>query len=148
MNRDIARRQVNRSLSILLVLFGCVVALAHDREPKQQRNPISEEISQGATFRFKIAPDLPEFTFKVIPDVQEPDQYGNPRTIVQDVQVFRGTSGQPLQTLDDCEWEGMEAPPKGSNWFRAEELNFDGYKDIYVSKPHRSGGPSHNREHP
>jgi hypothetical protein len=43
-----------------------------------------------------------------------------------------GVIRSALQSLEDCEWEGMEAPPKGSDWFRAEDMNFDGYKDVYV----------------
>jgi hypothetical protein len=35
--------------------------------------PITEVLSQGGTFTFKIATNLPEFTFKVISDVQKPD---------------------------------------------------------------------------
>jgi hypothetical protein len=97
-----------------------------------EHKPITEDLSQGATFKFKIAPNLPEFIFKVIPELQKPDQYGNPRTIIQEVQVFRGASNQPVQSLEDCEWEGMDAPPRGSDWFRAVDMNFDGYKDIYV----------------
>jgi hypothetical protein len=132
MNRNITTGWVSRSVIIFLVLFGCVSALADDPKPKQQRSPVTEDLSQGATFTFKIATDVPEFTFKVIPDVQKPDQYGNPTTIIQDVQVFAGASSQRLQNLEDCEWEGMEAPPKGSDWFRAEDMNFDGYKDVYL----------------
>jgi len=94
--------------------------------------PITEDLSYGAMFKFKIAPDLPEFTFKVIPEPYPQDKYGNPHTTVREVQVFRGDSKQPLQSLEDCEWEGMEAPPRGSDWFRAEDMNFDGYNDIYV----------------
>jgi hypothetical protein len=68
----------------------------------------------------------------VIPEPQDPDKDGNPHATVREVQVFRGNSKEPLQSLEDCEWEGMEAPPRGSNWFRAQDMNFDGYSDIYV----------------
>lgn len=87
--------------------------------------PITSDFSHGATFQFKIAPDLPEFTFKVIPDVQGSDEYGNPRTTVREVQVFRGDSKQPIQNLEDCEFADMEPPPRNSDWFRAEDMNFD-----------------------
>jgi hypothetical protein len=90
-----------------------------------QHEPITEDLSHDATFTFKIAPDLPEFKFKVIPEPQDRDEYGNPHTTVRDVQVFRRSSKEPLQSLEGCEWEGMEAPPRGSGWFRAEDLNFD-----------------------
>jgi len=97
-----------------------------------QQQPIMEDLSHGATFKLKIAADLPEFTFNVVPEVQKPDKAGNPITTIQDVQVFRGTSKQPVQSLEDCEWEGMDAPPRGSDWLRAEDMNFDAYKDIFV----------------
>lgn len=97
-----------------------------------QREPITEDLSKGATFRFKITPDLPEFTFKIIPEPYPRDEYGNPYTTVREVQVFRGDSTQPVQSLEDCEFPDMEAPPRGSEWFRALDMNFDGYKDIYM----------------
>ena len=97
-----------------------------------QREPITENLSHGATFKFKIAPDLPGFTFKVIPEPQAADEYGNPQTTVREVQVFRGDSRQPVQSLEDCELSDMEAPRRGSEWFRAVDMNFDGYKDIYM----------------
>jgi hypothetical protein len=98
----------------------------------QQQEPITEDLSQGATFTQKVAPDLPEFTFKVIPAVQKPDEAGNPQSTIHDVQVFRGKSGESLQSLTGCEWLGMEAPYSGSDWFRVEDINFDGYSDIFV----------------
>jgi hypothetical protein len=120
--------------AVLALAFSSVGAAQQPAQPKpnQQHNPITEDLSQGSSFTFKIAPNLPEFTFKVIPDLQEPDQYGNPQTTIQAVRVFRGTSNQSLQSLEDCEWSGMEPPPRGSHWFRAEDMNFDGYKDIYI----------------
>jgi hypothetical protein len=92
----------------------------------------AEEPSQGASFTFKIAPNLPEFTFKVIPEPREADQWGNAQTTVRDVEVFRGDSTQLLQHLTGCEWSDMEPPPAGYDWFRADDINFDGYQDIYV----------------
>jgi hypothetical protein len=114
-----------------------VTAVAQQQSPtapssKPMHEPITEDLSQGASFTFQIAPDLPEFSFKVIPDVQEPDPAGNPQSTIHSVQVFRGTSSEPLQSLAGCEWLGMEAPYRGSDWFRAEDTNFDGYADIFV----------------
>jgi hypothetical protein len=45
---------------------------------------------------------------------------------------IRGKSNEPLQSLADCEWLGMETPYRGSDWFRAADMNFDGYADIFV----------------
>lgn len=92
---------------------------------------ITADLSEGASFRFKIAPDLPEFTFKVIPDVREPVG-GNPQSTVRNIEVYRGDSKQPLQHLTGCNWTDMEPPPRGSEWVRVEDVNFDGYNDVYV----------------
>jgi hypothetical protein len=67
----------------------------------------------------------------VIPEVRPADDYG-PHSILREVQVYRGDSKEPIQTLDDCEFAGMEAPLRGSDWFRAEDMNFDAYKDIFI----------------
>jgi hypothetical protein len=137
-----------KGLAAKLILVRMLLPIASGQQPPEQQKPsgnpnvlaqqtahpqpITEDLSHGATFTFKIAPDLPEFTFKVVPEPQDRDEYGNPHTTVRDVQVIRGNSKEPLQSLEGCEWEGMEAPPRGSDWFRAEDLNFDGYDDIYV----------------
>lgn len=97
-----------------------------------QHEPITEDLSHGATFTFKIAPNLPEFMFKIIPEPYPRDEYGNPHTTVREVQVFREGAKQPVQSLEDCELSDMEAPRSGSEWFRAIDMNFDGYKDIYM----------------
>ena len=80
-----------------------------------------------------MTPDLPEFTFKVIPDLQSPDAEGNPQSTIQDVQGFRDASNEPLQSLQGCEWVGMEPPYRASKWFRVEDMNFDGYADILTN---------------
>ena len=110
-------------------------------QSRQEREPITEDLSRGATFKFKIASSLPEFTFKVIPEVQPADDYG-PHSTVREVQVFWEDAKEPIQTLDDCEFAGMEAPPRGSQWFRAEDMNFDGYKDIFIMT---TWGPTGNQ---
>jgi hypothetical protein len=98
----------------------------------QQNEPVTQDLSRGASFKVKISPNLLEFTFKVVPHVEKADEYGNPNSTIEEVQVFRGNTAKPVQSLDGCELEDMEAPPKGSEWFRVEDINFDGYKDIYI----------------
>jgi len=98
-----------------------------------KRSSVTEDLSQGASFSFKIAPNLPEFTFKVISEVREPDDNGNAQSTVRDIEVFRGNSKHPLQHLTGCELSEMEPPPKGLNWFRAVDFNFDNYRDIYLT---------------
>ena len=115
---------------VLLAPFAARTAPAQQR--REQHLAITADLSQGASFKFKIAPDLPEFSFKVIPEVQNPDASGNPQSTIQDVQVFRGASKEPLQTLEGCEWLGMEPPYRNADWFRVEDINFDGYADIFV----------------
>ena len=56
---------------------------------------------------------------------------GNPQSTIHDV-LFRGSSSEPWQSLAGCEWLGMEAPYRGSDWFRVEDMNFDGHADIFV----------------
>jgi hypothetical protein len=89
---------------------------------------VTEDLSHGATFTFH----LPEFTFKIIPEPFPRDEYGNPHTTAREVQVFRGDSTQPMQSLEDCDLSDMESPPRGSEWFRAVDMHLDGYKDIYM----------------
>ena len=120
---------------VVLLLVGVGIAQQSpsvSQTAPSQHEPIAQDLSNSARFTFKIAPNLPEFTFKVIPEVQLPDQEGNPHSTIRDVQVFRDDAKQPSQSLEDCEWEGMEAPPRNADWFRALDMNLDGYKDIFV----------------
>ena len=123
-------------IAALLVFSAAAVAQSPKAPPNpNQQEPLTEDLSHGETFRFRIAPELPEFTFKLIPDVQKPDAAGNPQSTIQEVQVFRGTSKEPFQNLEGCDrgrWLAMEPPYRGSDWFRVEDVNFDGYDDIFV----------------
>jgi hypothetical protein len=129
-----SRRTTSTLITVLTFLAASTAQQPTPTAPSSNphHEPITEDLSHGATFKFKIAPDLPEFTFKVLPNVQQPDGEGSPQSTIADVQVFRGESKEPLQSLGDCEWLGMEAPYRGSDWFRAEDMNFDGYLDIFV----------------
>jgi hypothetical protein len=116
----------SRFAALMLLFASTVVAQQAAHEP------ITEDLSKGATFTFQIGPDLREFTFKVIPELQKQDPEGNPQSTIHDVLVFRGKSNEPVQSLADCEWLGMETPYRGSDWFRVQDINFDGYADIFV----------------
>lgn len=94
-------------------------------------NRLIEDLSEGATFRFEIAPKLPLFTFKIIPDVRD-DQRRFPQSTVQAIEVFRGDSARPLQRLTGCDFDKMGPPPRNADWFRTDDFNFDGYQDIYL----------------
>jgi hypothetical protein len=117
---------------VLLTFLASSMVVAQQPNTEPHHEPLTENLSQGASFTFQIAPDLPQFTFKVIPEVQEPDGDGNPQSTIHDVQVFRGSSSEPLQSLSGCEWLGMEAPYRSADWFRVEDMNFDGYADLFV----------------
>ncbi len=123
------------SLGLLLPSFA---AGAEPQAPAAQRpaapahQSITQDLSYGASFVVSIGPNLPKFTFRIIPDVQGNDQFGNPQSIVRDIEVFSGDSSVPMQHLTGCDWVGMEPPPRGQDWFRAVDFNFDGYRDIYV----------------
>jgi hypothetical protein len=103
---------------------GAARAVAHQS--------ITQDLSYGASFIVNVAPNLPRITFRIIPDVQPNDQFGNATSIIRDVEVFSGDSLEPMQHLTGCEWFGMEAPPRSGEWFRAVDFNFDGYQDIYI----------------
>ena len=136
-----------RSLWALWAFRSCVLisvsllpgsaARAQQQRPVNQPSvaaskSITQDLSFGANFVVSIAPNLPKFTFRITPDVQGKDQFGNAQSIVRDVEVFSGDSDVPIQHLTGCEWVGMEPPPRGEEWFRTVDFNFDGYQDIYV----------------
>ena len=122
------------SLSLLLTRAGAAqqTPSAATRPAARAQQSITQDLSFGASFVVSVGPKLPKVTFRVIPDVQGNDQFGNAQSIVRDIEVYLGESQQPMQHLTGCEWVGMEPPPRGEDWFRAVDFNFDGYKDIYV----------------
>ena len=93
------------------------------------------DLSCGATFTFTIAPDLPQFTFRIVPEVREATN-GYPASTVKAIEVFRGGAArEPLQNLTGCDLRPMEPPPSVTpdpTWFHAEDVNFDGFQDIYL----------------
>lgn len=124
------------ALSLSLLLSSAAGA---QQQPGAARRPasaahqsVTQDLSYGGSFVVSVAPNLPKFTFRIIPDVQGNDQFGNAQSIVRDIEVFSGDSTAPMQHLTGCEWIGMEPPPRGEDWFRAVDFNFDGYQDIYV----------------
>lgn len=123
------------AISLMLLLTSAAAAQqapAGTQRPTTPHQSITQDLSYGGSFVISVAPNLPKVTFRIIPDVQPNDQFGNATSTVRDIQVFAGDSLQPMQSLEGCEWIGMEAPPRGADWFRAVDFNFDGYQDIYV----------------
>jgi hypothetical protein len=145
------RKNVSRKCCVAIVLLSFVSPplsprkLSHlkpqENATREQRtgridkpldtDQIIEDLSRGARFRFEIAPTLPLFTFKIIPDVRD-DQNGFPQSAVKDIEVFKGDLDQPLQRLTDCDFDEMEPPPRNGDWIRTDDINFDGYQDIYL----------------
>ncbi len=127
-------------VAALVIFSGAAQTNAQSPSPTPTQQPprtlsqkaVTEDLSEGATFTFTINKVLPPFTFRVIPDRQETDEWGNPHSTVRDVEVFRGSSRQPVQHLAGCEFSDMEAPPRDSNWFHTDDFNFDGYNDVYL----------------
>jgi hypothetical protein len=123
---------------LLICLNLSLSFAARGQQPGAQRpapaahQSVTQDLSYGGSFVVSIAPNLPKFTFRIVPDVQGNDQFGNAQSIVRDIEVFSGTSEVPIQHLTGCEWAGMEPPPRGEDWFRAVDFNFDGYQDVYV----------------
>jgi hypothetical protein len=120
------------SLTLLLNCAGRPQQPPIAPRPPAANKSITQDLSYGASFVVGIAPKLPKFTFRIIPYVHPNDQFGNAQSIVGDIEVFSGDSDVPMQHLTGCEWVGMEPPPRGEDWFRAVDFNFDGYQDIYV----------------
>jgi len=131
---------MNATLTIARIALGIFLiqvcghhqALAHSKKPAQSTRSKAPDLSRGAIFTFKIGPDMPDFTFKIFADGAEEDKYGRPRARVRDIQVFRGAATKALQHLDGCSFGESEPPPAMVDWFRAEDLNFDGYQDIFL----------------
>lgn len=122
------------SLSLLLTSAGAAQqqSTVAQRASAATHQSITQDLAYGASFTVSVAPNLPKFTFRVIPDVQGNDEFGNAQSIVRDIEVFSGDSTVLMQHLTGCEWLGMEPPPRGEDWFRAADFNFDGFQDIYV----------------
>ena len=94
---------------------------------------ITQDLSHGASFTYQIAPNLSLLTFKIIPKLRDADRYGNPQSTVRAIEVFRVNAEKPFQRLEGCDLNAMKPPPKDNGWFLAQDVNFDGYADIYLN---------------
>ena len=78
---------------------------------------------------FSVSPALPKYRFRF----SWHEDAGI--KVVESVEVFKGDSTEPLQTLDECEMgEPPAKPEEAGSWFKAEDLNFDGYSDILMQQ--------------
>lgn len=132
-----------RSLPHLALVMTLSLSIANASERGLQRDTsqpqesgnhtwMNADLAQAPSLTVKVATDLPDFVFKVTPDNVGRDENGNTHATVRDIEVFRGDSKQSFQHLTGCNWSDMEPLSQGADWFRAEDVNFDGYKDIYV----------------
>jgi hypothetical protein len=122
---------------LAFLCFSTLTKAQSKQEPSRKpenanHTSVTADLAQGGSFTFKIGPNLPDFIFKVIPDHVGPDERGNTYAIVRDIEVFHGDSKQSSQHLTGCNWSDMEPPSEGADWLSVEDINFDGYKDIYV----------------
>jgi hypothetical protein len=76
---------------------------------------ITEDLSHGASFTYQIAPNL-LFTFKIIPELRDADQYGNAQSTVRAIEVFRVNAEKPFQRLEGCDWSEMQPPPQDTSY--------------------------------
>jgi len=134
-------------IALMLSLAACGVVggpLARSQATNQSALPaqqsVTEDLSGGRSFTFTIAPSLPVFNLKLIPDVQPPDQSGNAESTIKDIEVYRGESTRAFQHLSGCDLGEMEPPGRGAEFFTAEDINFDGYKDIFLETGHGATG--------
>ena len=97
-----SRRTTSTLITVLTFLAASTAQQPTPTAPSSNphHEPITEDLSHGATFKFKIAPDLPEFTFKVLPNVQQPDGEGSPQSTIADVQVFRESLRNHCRALE------------------------------------------------
>lgn len=114
----------------MLAVFAAVAAMA--QEGKDRGPSATANSSDSADFTFKISANLPNITFKVIPDPEQDDEARTAEVNVREIEVFRGDSHQVSQRLRGCDFSHMQAPSEALDWFQAEDFNFDGYLDIYL----------------
>lgn len=126
-------------LRAALLPFAIATVVAQT-PPSNGGGSVTEDLSQGRTFTFEIAPKLPAFTFKLIPLVQPPDKFGNAESIIRDIETYREGSKEAPQHLTGCDFDGMEPPGRGARFFRMVDINFDGYNDIFLETMHGATG--------
>lgn len=114
-------------------IVWALVVLCCACQPSTGAQEITKDLSHGAQFKFKIGASLPEFTFRIVPELNPADTDGNAQSTVKRIDVYRGNSESAFQQLQGCDLGEMEAPPNGSDWFLAEDFNFDGYKDVFLT---------------
>ena len=100
-----------------------VLAFAAAGLPQKASPPPPRELT------LSVAPTLPKYRFHFIWHEDAGIK------VVESIEVFKGDSTKPLQTLDECEMgEPPAQPEEADSWLKAEDLNFDGYSDILMQQ--------------
>lgn len=102
------------------VVEGCVIT-PYNQGQLEFDNAVSDlrsDLRGGAVCYFKINPNLPIYTFRLI---------GNQYNTIDRIEIIKGSENTVNQTLE----ADIEEPPLSkSEFFSAEDINFDGYEDI------------------
>ncbi len=85
---------------------------------------VVEDVRQGAGLDRVIHPDLPVYHFHLTGNCEH--------SCIDRIDISRGNDPAIVQTLNIVEAGGMEPPLKGSDYFRTEDFNFDGYGDLML----------------
>ena len=118
--------------SVIRNFLFIVLSVCLTQQPSARAQSVTEDLSSGRTYKFQITPKLSPFTFKLVPLIQPPDQYGNAQSTIRDIEVYREGSRRAFQHLIGCDLDDMLPPGIGAEFFTAEDMNFDGYKDIFL----------------
>ncbi|HKF49412.1 MAG TPA: hypothetical protein VKB38_18785 [Terracidiphilus sp.] len=120
-------------LALLFLVFLGLSALCWASRSGQQKS-ISESTESRldrVTLPFSINSKLPEFRFQVVLKTNDPDSTDSYQS-VQSIDVYSGTADHPAQTLTGCDLEDSDFHDDINERFKVEDLDFDGYKDIYL----------------
>ena len=100
-----------RTFIVLMLLLSMPSPFTNAQESKPK--------ASNNIFEFRIHPQLPPFQFKLI--WRQDDQ------VVDKIEVYKVGNLLPIQVLQS---RMDESPFQDSKYFQAEDINFDGYKDI------------------
>ena len=110
-------------------LFGSLVlsispVWAEENLPPLEFSNVVADVRRGAEFSLTIHPDLPKYHFHLIGNKKD--------NVVERIEIQQGEEPRIIQTLATPENSMSESPPKGSEYFKTEDLNFDGYQDVML----------------
>lgn len=105
-----------------MALVAATVLVLRVNEARYGQSRVSDlvtDVRGGRQIEVEIHPSLPRYVFRLVGDRQN--------NIVQSIEVRQAGKSTVLQTLQSR----MDEPPyRNAQYFRAEDLNFDGYRDL------------------